>query len=263
MVLLPLIIFAFGLLIGSFLNVVILRLNTGRSVVVGRSACATCARTLHWYELVPVFSFLGLGGKCHTCKQSISFQYPLVELLTGIYFVLAYSRLVIGGGFTALSWLSFVFALVVGALLLIIAVYDLRHQIIPDMIVYPFILIALASVLYRALTVPTYSFAAALVGGVFVALPFFLIWFFSKGRAMGFGDVKLALGIGWLVGLSAGFAVFVLSFWIGGIVGLFLLALSRKYKMKSEVPFGPFLIIALCIVGLWGVTLSTLFPIWL
>ncbi len=261
MVLLPLIIFALGLLIGSFLNVVILRMNTGRSVVVGRSKCVRCNRELAWYELIPVFSFLGLRGKCRTCRVEISFQYPVVELITSLIFMIAYSRILIPGGFSATSWLYFAFAVVISAMMIVITVYDVRHKIIPDTVVLPFILLSFGVLVYKVLT-GHISFWPAILGGTLVALPLFLLWYFSKGKAMGFGDVKLMLGIGWLLGLSKGFSVLVLAFWIGGVVGLFLLASSKKYGMKSEVPFGPFIIIALCIVGYFGVTLSTLFPVW-
>ncbi len=258
----PIIIFAIGLFIGSFLNVAILRLNTGRSVVTGRSACARCARTLEWYELIPVLSFLGLRGKCRTCKQPISFQYPVVELLTAIVFVITYTKVLLPGGFNTMSWLTFLTALVAASLLIVILIYDVRHKIIPDQVVYPFILLALGAITYRAITVSSFHWFTALVEGVVVALPFFLLWYFSKGRAMGFGDVKLALGMGWFLGLAAGFAVFLLSFWIGGIIGLFLIGISRKYNLKSQVAFGPFLILAFFIVSIWHITLTSLYPVW-
>ena len=254
--------FAIGLLVGSFLNVVILRMNTGRSVVTGRSKCARCNRTLAWYELVPVLSFLVLRGKCRQCRIPISFQYPLVELLTAIVFVVSYTKIVIHGGFTTLAWVSFFFTLVVASLLLVMTVYDLRHKIIPDSIVYPFILLALASVVWKTFTVPQFSITGAIVDGVIVALPFFLLWYLSKGRVMGFGDVKLALGIGWLVGLSIGFGSILLAFWIGAVVGLLLLGVTRKYGMKSEIPFAPFLVSGLFIASMWGITIQTLFPLW-
>lgn len=262
MALLPVIVFLLGLLVGSFLNVVILRLHTGRSMVHGRSSCARCDRTLQWYELIPVFSFLVLRGKCRTCRREISFQYPLVELATAIVFVVLYTQIVIPMWFLWSAWIAFVFAAVVAALLMVIFVYDLRHKIIPDVVVYPFILLAFLSVIWRAVMVPGYGVGAALFEGVVVALPFFLLWYFSKGKAMGFGDVKLMLGIGWLVGLAKGISVLLLSFWIGGIVGLLLIGATRRYGMKSEVPFGPFLIVALFIVTVWGVTIHSLFPIW-
>jgi leader peptidase (prepilin peptidase) / N-methyltransferase len=262
MIFLPLLIFVFGLIIGSFLNVVILRMNTGRSIARGRSKCAHCNRVLAWYELIPVFSFLGLRGKCRTCNTEISFQYALVELVTAITFVVAYIKIVINGGFTIYSWIAFAFSLVISALLMVIFVYDLRHKIVPDTVVFPFILLALLSILWKSSMVPGFLGGNALVNGVVVALPFFLLWFFSKGRFMGFGDVKLALGIGWLLGLAGGFAAILLSFWFGGIAGLFLIAISKKYGMKSEVPFAPFLIMGVFIAGFWGVTITTLLPIW-
>lgn len=258
---LPLLVFALGLLIGSFLNVVILRMNTGRSMVTGRSACARCDNTLTWYELIPVFSFVGLRGKCKTCKASISFQYPLVELLTGIVFVMLYTHFFLPLVFVGLGWLPFVFAATVACVLIVILVYDLRHQIIPDHAVYLFIILALLSIFYRAFTVPGFAVLGALVGGVVVALIFFLLWYFSNGRAMGFGDVKLGLGMGWLLGLSSGLAAVIVSFWIGGIVGLLMIAVSRSYSMKSRVPFAPFMIAAIAIVAIWGIRFSSLFPL--
>jgi leader peptidase (prepilin peptidase)/N-methyltransferase len=261
--LLPLIVFAFGLLIGSFLNVVILRINTGRSVVHGASKCARCNRPLAWYELVPVFSFLALRGRCRTCKLDISFQYPLVELVTAILFVLLYSKILVAGMFAPSAWIVFGFGLVVASLLVVITVYDVRHKIIPDSVVFPFILLAFLSVIWRGAMVPGFSVLGGLMGGALVAVPFFLLWYFSKGKLMGFGDVKLMLGIGWLTGLMLGISTLILSFWIGGIVGLFLIGLTKRYGMKSEVPFGPFLIVALGLVELWGVTLHSLFPVWL
>lgn len=259
---LPLVIFVIGLLVGSFLNVVILRMNTGRSVVTGRSACARCNHRLEWYDLVPVFSFIGLRGKCRTCRNHISVQYPIVELITGIVFVLLYTKFLIGG-FTLGAWITFGFAAVVAALLIVITVYDLRHKIIPDQAVYPLILLAFASVIWRAVQDPyTTSAWGLILGGLIVALPFFALWYFSKGKAMGFGDVKLALAIGWLVGIVQGFTAVLLAFWVGAIVGLFLIGISRRYGMKSEIAFGPFLVIGLCIVVLWGVTIQSLFPIW-
>lgn len=261
MIFLPIFIFVVGLIVGSFLNVAILRMNTGRSIVRGRSMCARCSRQLAWYELIPVFSFLALRGKCRTCRAPISFQYALVELVTAIVFVVSYIRIVIVGDFTGTAWLTYVFSLIIASLMIVIFVYDARHKIIPDTVVYPFILLSFLALVYRTSLGDT-SFFLELIHGVLVALPFFLLWYFSKGRAMGFGDVKLALGIGWLVGLAVGYGVILLAFWIGGIVGLFLLGLSRKYNMKSEIAFGPFLIVGLFIASLWGVTVQSMFPLW-
>ncbi len=262
MIFLPIIIFIFGLIIGSFLNVVILRINTGRSIVKGHSKCANCSNKLKWYELIPVFSFLFLKGKCRSCKNQISFQYALVELATALTFTISYIRIVLNSGFSDKSWLVFVFSMIISSFLIVILIYDLRHKIIPDNVVYPFIVFALISIFWKFFILQNFNLFGALFDGVLVALPFFLLWFLSKGKLMGFGDVKLTLGIGWLLGLSGGFAALFISFWFGGIIGLFLIALSREYKMKSEVPFGPFLILGVFIVGLWGLTINSLLPIW-
>ena len=260
--LLPIFIFLFGLLIGSFLNVVILRLNTGRSIAVGRSKCARCSQTLEWYELIPVFSFLGLRGKCRSCRAPISFQYPVIELVTGLLFIILYSKTILLHGLSLIPIVSFLGSATAASLLVVIMVYDVKHKIIPDKIVFPFILLGLLSIIWKAIMVPTFLVVPAILSGILLCAPFLFLWLFSKGRAMGFGDVKLALGMGWFLTIGASIALFFLAFWIGAVVGLLLMAVS-KARMKSQIPFAPFLIIAFAIVSLWGVTISSLFPLWI
>ncbi len=261
MIFLPIFIFGLGLIIGSFLNVVILRLNTGWSIVSGRSKCDRCNKNLSWYELIPVFSFLGLRGKCKECKAPISFQNPVIELTTAIVFVVLYTKVFLSSGFGWFSLVSFLGSAILASLLIVILAYDFRHKIIPDKIVYPFIILALVSIFWKIIFITGFSFVPFLIAGPVFASPFFFIWLFSKGSAMGFGDVKLALGMGFVLGLSASLATFLLSFWIGAIAGLFLIALSRA-SLKTQVPFAPFMILAFFIVTTWGVTISSLFPIW-
>ncbi|PIZ87448.1 MAG: prepilin peptidase, partial [Candidatus Nealsonbacteria bacterium CG_4_10_14_0_2_um_filter_40_15] len=124
-------VFIFGLIAGSFLNCVIYRLEQGQSFLKGRSYCPLCKHTLSWQDLVPVLSFLFLRGKCRYCRQKISLQYPLVELATGILFVLIF-----------LFAFNFLYYLIMGCFLIIIFVYDLKHYIIPDSVIYPAILIS-------------------------------------------------------------------------------------------------------------------------
>ena len=259
---LPLFVFLLGLIIGSFLNVVILRINTGRSITTGRSKCAHCSRVLKWYELVPVFSYLALGGKCRTCKATISRQYALVELVTAITFVVIYMATLVKGGFTLLSLVNFAFVCVIASLLMVLTIYDLKHKIIPNQIVYTFIVLSFLSILWKTLYVPGFMPGETLAAGFILATPFFLLWYFSKGKFMGFGDVKLMLGIGWLLGISVGTMALLFSFWIGGIVGMFLLALTHRYSMKSQVPFAPFLVAGTFIAGIWGITISNFFSLW-
>ncbi len=219
-------IFLFGLIMGSFLNAVIYRLDSGESIVKSRSHCPKCGHVLAWYELVPIFSFVIQGGKCRECKGSISWQYPMVELATAILFVLVlYYNL------------PLLYTLTISSLLMVIFVYDLKHYIIPDKIIYPAILVSGIFVWQHATYNIQYTIYAAIGASVFFAAMFFA----SRGKWMGFGDVKLAffmgLFLGWpniLVGLFA-------AFMLGGIIGMGLIAYGKK-TMKSQVPFGPFLV---------------------
>ena len=234
---LTIIFFIFGLIIGSFLNVVIFRLNT-KKTFSGRSKCLSCQKELSWYELFPVFSFLILGGRCKGCKTKISWQYPLVELVTGIIFACLFLKFqdvfYFQPNFFAgtISYYAGMFSLLV-----IIAVYDLRHKIIPDSLVLIFGILSFIGLFFfsiSGLNVHIPSFWEFL-SGILIALPFALIWLFSKGVWMGLGDAKLAIGLGWLLGLSRALSGVVLAFWSGAIIGLILIAVSRKHSMKSEI----------------------------
>lgn len=250
--------FILGTIVGSFLNVVSLRHNTGRDLS-GRSFCFSCGKTLSWYELLPIFSFLVQKGKCRTCGSTISLQYPIVEIITGALFLglsQKFLNLFILGTIVGID--SFFGAAILGAmiiyailfgLLVVIGVYDIKHKIIPNKLVYIFISVAflrafsMALIGFYVLGDSFNSVLLNLLSGPIVALPLFLIWFLSKGRAMGFGDVKLALGLGWMTSLWVALASLMIAFWVGGIVGIILLFLfSKKITMKTEVPFAPFLI---------------------
>ncbi len=249
------IVFILGTMIGSFLNVVIYRYNSGASPLKGRSQCFSCGKTLHWYELVPVFSFLLQSGRCRKCRVKLSWQYPIVEVLSGAIFVAVY---LLGKPIIESAYLVAVFST-----LLVIAVYDLRHQIIPDGLVAFFAVLALYFFVW------TTGFASALrfpylwtiIAGPMLFLPFWVLWFVSGGRWLGLGDGKLALGIGWFLGATLGVSAVLLAFWIGAAYALIIMALqklgtqffSSKLSMKSEIPFGPFLILGVFIVYFTGV----------
>ncbi len=257
------IVFLLGTIIGSFLNVVIYRFNTSRSVVVGRSICMTCSHKLNWYEMIPVLSFIFQKGKCRSCSTTISHQYPLVEFITGIVFaVIAFHFLPI----LYISVNTFVFLLsfyvFIFSILIVIAVYDLRHKIIPDRLVYTFAFFALVSTFINTTGIGDLFVVPniwSLSTGIVLALPFALIWLLSRGRLMGLGDAKLILGIGWLFGYSQGIAVLVLSFWIGAVFSLIVLLFTKmKISMKTEIPFAPFLILAMIIVLYTGINIFKL-----
>lgn len=245
--------FGLGVIIGSFLNVVILRYNTHKTFG-GRSACMSCRQTLEWYELIPLFSFLGLKGRCRTCKTKISIQYPAVELATGIIFALIYYKFANLLFLNNLAFpISFGYFAVVFSLLLVIAVYDLKHKIIPDLLVLIFgILSFLSLFLFKDyIYYPHFPAILELFSGLILALPFALLWFVSAGKWMGFGDAKLAVGMGYLVGLGGGFSSIMIASVLGSVVGVYLMLTSKKYGMKTELPFAPFLVLGVFIVFMY------------
>ncbi len=252
-----------GLIVGSFLNVLILRRHAAH--LGGRSRCMSCGAGIAWYDNIPVLSWLILGGSCRGCKSAISIQYPLVEAGTGLLFAFfAYAFLPVS---TPVEQLLFIVYLVVIALLVAIAVYDLRHTIIPDSWVWTFSTLAFVAIFvdpyFQILTPETLY---AVLAGPIAALPLFALWFVSRGRWMGFGDVKLALGIGWLLGPIYGVYAIFFGFVVGAIISVCILLplpqimrvlgrwgivrprAAQSYTMKSEVPFGPFLIAACFLV---------------
>lgn len=241
-VLLGVFFFIFGTIIGSFLNVVILRFNT-KSGIFGRSSCFSCGERLKWFELVPILSFVFLRSQCRNCKSKISYQYPLVELSTGFLFLIVYLKWFIG--------ISTIIPLIVVSLLVIIFVYDLKHKIIPNGIVYSFIFISFVQLFLQfesiSFQIPSIIDLSA---GPILFFPFFVLWFFSKGKWIGLGDAKLALGIGWMLGLVNGFSAIVFAFWIGALVSIALILFlkNKTLNIKSEIPFAPFLIVGFLFV---------------
>jgi prepilin signal peptidase PulO-like enzyme (type II secretory pathway) len=222
-----------------------------------------CNRELRWYELIPVFSFLVQSGKCRRCASKISHQYPLVELVTGLVFALIAFKflpiLYVSYGLYMFFVILYVF---IFSLLIVISVYDLRHKIIPDRLVFIFIIISFLSIFINSsllgstFILPTFW---NLISGPLLSLPFVALWYFSKGRLMGLGDGKLVLGIGWMLGLSQGLVAVIVSFWIGTIVSLLLMFLSKKkINMKTEIPFAPFLIISTFIIFLFNFDILSL-----
>ncbi len=242
--------FILGLCIGSFLNCVIYRLESEKSLK-GRSFCPHCKHGLSWNDLFPVFSFLFLGGKCRYCKTKITVQYPLVEIATGLIFLLIFSAL----GGPALGWkfLNLFFLFYVASALIIIFIYDLKHYIIPDKVLFPAIIITFVYQLFSALGGPASGWKISnYLLAVLVASGFFLLIFLiSKGRAMGFGDVKLAILMGLLLGWPNIIVALFLAFFFGAIIGVILMVKQKK-SLKSEIPFGPFLITGTFIALLWG-----------
>jgi len=248
MIVFSIFVFLFGLCIGSFLNVFILRYNTGQSIISGSSRCFSCGKRLKWYELIPVLSFLFQKGRCRRCKSKISWQYPIIEILTGIIFLLIFLF-----NYGQIPIFKIFYFWIIFSLLIIISIYDLRHQIIPDNLVYAFDILAFLNLFWGyKLEIGNWNFLSGLLTGAIFFIFFGLMWLISNGQWMGLGDAKLSLGIGWLLGIKEGIVALLLSFWIGGLVGIFLLFfLKKRYNLKSSVPFGPFLALGTIISFLW------------
>ncbi len=256
--LLPLVYGILGLIIGSFLNVLILRKNL--MSLGGRSECMSCETTLRWYELIPVFSWVALRGRCRTCGSAISVQYPLVEAVTAGLFA------IVGGSAIALDPVATLIATLIVSTLVAIGAYDIRHTIIPDEWAYAFAALTLCFSFYQGIPDGA-SVLVYLLAGPLAALPISTLWFVSGGRWIGLGDAKLSLGMGWLLGPVYGVAGVFFAFVIGAFVSVcilmplpFLMQMLAKrgiarfraggtqLTMKSEVPFGPFLIASCFIV---------------
>lgn len=266
--------FVFGTIIGSFLNVVLYRFNTGRTLG-GRSKCFACKRPLSAIDLVPVLSWIFLGGKCRTCKSKISVQYVLVELFTGILFMFVYLKnAFILETSPLLFSVSVIISILIMTMLVLMTVYDLRHKIIPNEFSYTFAIIAFLQMFlnFNFETSKIYfgipwgmEGVLMILAGLIVAFPFYFLWLISDGKWMGLGDAKLALGIGWLLGIKYGFSAIVFAFWIGAIIALLAMGTFaivnyfdkkrrgglnqlNSIKFKSEIPFAPFLILGILIV---------------
>ena len=228
----------FGLVIGSFLNVVIARMPEGKSVWRPRSACPGCGTLIHWYDNIPVVSFVALRGRCRACAMAIPSRYPLIEVVTAGAFVLAY--LLFG------ATLDFLIAAALLAALIAITAIDLRHQIIPDVITLPGIVAGVVLNLATGRVGWLDSLIGIAVGG-----GIFLVIILVSGGGMGGGDMKLGAMLGAFLGWKLGLLALLLGVLAGGAVAVVLLLLGRKGR-KDAIPFGPYLALGGAIALLWG-----------
>jgi leader peptidase (prepilin peptidase)/N-methyltransferase len=247
------VVLVFGLLVGSFLNVCIVRLPRGRSIVTPPSHCPRCKKGIRFYDNIPIISFLLLRGKCRNCGEPISWRYPLVELINGLFYVWIVQEFSISGeAFLMMALCSS---------LIVITFIDFDHQIIPDVITLPGMLVGLSlapffmSALGDALpfhldrilpnTGPYLTaFLNSLIGLILGGGPLFAIgWIWEKLRhveAMGGGDVKLMGMVGSFLGWKGALLTIMLGALAGSIVGVWLIA-TKRHKMEKVIPFGPFL----------------------
>jgi leader peptidase (prepilin peptidase)/N-methyltransferase len=236
----PAVALGFGLIVGSFANVCIHRLPLDQSIVTPRSACPNCKRQLTAWENIPVLSWVFLLGRCRGCRAPISFRYPLVELANG----LLYFGVVATFGPTPYALLMMAFT----TALLILGLIDLEHQILPDVITLPFIVIGLAASFLPAPPTPFDAFASA--AGGFVMFWFLArLWFYMRGiEALGMGDWKLAAMLGAFLGWEKLLLTIFLSSLTGTLIGV-PLALTQGRNFQTKLPFGTFL----CAAGIVAV----------
>lgn len=241
-----------GLITGSFLNVVILRLHAGKDYIRGRSACPSCGHKLSALELVPVLSWLSQRGRCRHCGRPVSIQYPLVEAATAVLFVLAYiSQPHVSAAEWAALWIWFY---VIGSLI-VLAVYDLRWYLLPDKVLLPLIPAAVVMIAAQAAGAGSLTSAARpLEAAVLFGGGFYAIAAVSAGKWMGGGDIKLAFVMGLLLGLQKTALAMFIAFCAAALAGG-LLILARRKSRKDLIPFGPFLIAGTLISYLYGTSI--------
>jgi len=271
------IIFLFGLTVGSFLNCVIYRLEKNESFLRGRSYCPNCKHKLSWRDLIPLLSFIELRGKCRYCQEKISWQYPIVETATALLFLIIFnSQFLISkqfswtpsGGLPAgllFNFLNLFYYWIIVSFLIVIFVYDLKHYIIPDEIIFPVIAMP---ILYRFFEVLKFinwylfrnwkleignfqPLLNSLLSAISASAFFLVIFLVSRGRWLGFGDVKLAFFMGLFLGFPNILVALFSAFFSGAIIGIGLI-LTKKKTLKSEVPFGPFLVAGTFIALFFG-----------
>lgn len=229
-------IFLFGAVIGSFLNVCILRIPAGESIVTGPSHCPKCGKRLNWYEMFPIFSYLALRGRCSGCKAHISAQYPLIEAVNGVLWIIVFQRF-------GLSPEALIGALLTSAILTL-SVIDERTQEIPEGInLFILVLAIVASALDYT------NWLTHLIGAFAVSVPTALIFFITKGCGIGGGDVKLMS----VCGLLLGWKLIILAFFVGCILGALIHIIRMKISNKGHVlALGPYLSVGVFFAMLWG-----------
>ncbi|HLE48578.1 MAG TPA: prepilin peptidase [Patescibacteria group bacterium] len=249
----------FGLVIGSFISAYTYRLPKGLSIVKGRSFCPKCHNKISWFDNIPILSFYLLRGKCRNCGKPISLRYSMIEFFTMSVFLLITirylhcSKLDITITDFVCSWNNIIgsfnlfYQLFIAAILVSIFVIDLEKKIIPDRLSLGLFAIVLLMFIFFN---PDYTYKNIFTG--FTAASFLLLVnFVTKGKGMGFGDVKLALPLGLMLGWPLTISWFLLSFVIGALVGVALI-LAKKTTLGKEIPFGPFLVIGYFLTIIWG-----------
>lgn len=225
---------------GSFFAALSWRYPRGMSISKGRSICPNCKHQIAWFDNVPLFSYIFLGGKCRNCKKRISLRYPLIEASTALGFLYLFSIFQTNAPFLFYS-------LTIFSLLMLIFIIDFEHQIIPDTLTLLGVLVVFA---YSLISGSNLLFSDILAG-LTCAFLLLLVHLFTRGRGMGLGDVKFAILGGMLTGLRFNIIWLFLAFLTGGVAGIILI-LGKKAGLKDQIAFGPFLILSIGLTFLLG-----------
>ena len=220
------------------------RIPKEESILRGRSHCDKCKKTLKWYDLIPLLSFIILKGKCRYCSTPLSFYYPVVELTTGILFVVV---LFFVGSINVINFINFIFYLFLIGSFIVIFFADLKYGIIPDKIIFPAIAVAFLYFLINPFGFAQGEHSSLVINHLFSAvgasLFFLLLFLITKGKGMGFGDVKFAFLMGLILGSPNIIVGLYIAFLTGAIIGCILILWRKKRIFGTAIPFGPFLVI--------------------
>ena len=228
-----------GLVLGSFINAWVWRTRNDKSVAKGRSECTHCHHKLAWYDLVPILSYILLQGKCRYCQKHISMQYPLVEASTAVLFGVLYWTL---NPKVTYSWIQFVLLLAATLLLVAAFVYDALYMELPEKYMLPAIALGLVSLGLKAAQGGWDGLVPQMIGLGCVVLFYTALWYFSRGKWLGAGDIRIAAVMGLFLEPKQLVVALFFSYLIGSLYGLYVLNKSKN-KRGIKVPFGPFLII--------------------
>ncbi len=228
--------FIIGVFFGSFLGVLVDRIHIGESIVKGRSHCDFCKKELSPLDLIPLLSFIYLNGKCRYCKHKLSLHYPLIELTTGLFFAFN-AFYFLSNSFDLQSLINFLFGVTISCGAIIVFFTDLRFGIIPDKILMALFILSLIFMLSKAPGSILIHILSAVFGGGF----FLLIFLLTRGKGMGFGDVKFSFLIGFILGFPSFVLSFYLAFLTGATLSIILILWGKKRLRSDTIPFGPFL----------------------
>lgn len=241
-----------GLIIGSFLNVVIYRWPRNESISYPSSHCVKCNHTIKWYDNIPVISYIFLKGKCRNCFEKISVRYPLVELITGVMFLITYKL-------TGFNY-ELIINLSLTIIFIIIIFIDIDHNIIPDTMSLSIFILSIVLIIIKSTNQIEYDYISNIIGFIIGFSSLFLIRFIStaiyKKEAMGFGDVKLFAALGLLLGLQNIILSFIISFVLAALIEVILIGLKYRNR-ESEIAFGPYLILGSFMAYYYGEQIIT------